>query len=1029
MCAKQIHLILLVVVLSLALTSYGSDLVSDFENQMDGWVIRQSGIQVAFSTNGATLNNYSLKVSNVVAWQQAIQLPMNQEPLKSILQANNHFSFDVTWINADWPQGGTWAKVDAVIINGQAIGWNQLNSSNAEICTDSANSGFPGGWDPSWGEVHTRTMTYDYSRVNLTKLPAAPTYLELILALHSGDFASGTFYIDNFVFFDGANAYNPVPRNTASDIPIDTNLSWSFGEETVEYDVYFGTDFDEVNNASYLNLGDPADNSVYRAYVKNPGEGIYDIPETLAVGTTYYWRIDLNSVKNEVWSFTTQGGAKEPSPANLATEISPESLVLSWRPGFPGAIHDVYFGASLDEVSNATRSDPMGPDQVYRAHLPVDANSYAIQQSLDISTTYYWRIDALQGDTVYPGEVWAFTTFSAIAKDPTPEDGASDVSMRPVLSWVPGNYTANQQHVYWGTDSNGVATAKATDHPNVEFAVNVGPNTFDPGILLANTTYYWRVDEVNNLYPDGLWEGDIWSFTTGNYITVDDFEDYKNTDVRGDNRIFETWHDGLGFTNPDNSVTPGNGTGMSVGVATAPYGPEMTIIHGGSQQSLPLTYDNTEEPYYSETDRTFASPQDWSAGGARSLSLWFYGDPTNAAGANNQMYVKLNGSKVMYDLAKMDDLKEASWHEWHIDLADFGIDLTNVTEMVIGFGENNQTAGGSGTVYVDDIRLYIPRHVLSERTDDFARVDVAPAGFPYNGDCQVDYLDLQMLAREWLAEDEIITTSNPGTSSLLVYYPFDEGSGSTIADASGEGHNGSLGDGVTWTVPGVLGNGALQVSGEPGARVTIDSMNPAAGTGQLTLSIWVKWTGIRRGGSQGLISKRDAWDLDSLMFMFEVDSGGNANGIALRQYSSSDTDVMSGPDAMTPYIGRWVHAAATFDGTTGRIYLDGREIASGPFSFAHGTTADITIGNTNSSAWEDSPEVFNGYLDEARIYNRALSAAQIAYLADTTPEDGQLYIPASTVDLYIQEPEGSRVMNLFDLAVLGQYWMEEQLWP
>ena len=55
----------------------------------------------------------------------------------------------------------------------------------------------------------------------------------------------------------------------------------------------------------------------------------------------------------------------------------------------------------------------------------------------------------------------------------------------------------------------------------------------------------------------------------------------------------------------------------------APFA-EKTIVHGG-KQSMPLEYDNSESPYYSEAERTFDTPQDWTTNGADTLSLYFQG--------------------------------------------------------------------------------------------------------------------------------------------------------------------------------------------------------------------------------------------------------------------------------------------------------------------------------------------------------------------------------------------------------------------
>ncbi|UCG50133.1 MAG: hypothetical protein JSU94_10155, partial [Phycisphaerales bacterium] len=91
------------------------------------------------------------------------------------------------------------------------------------------------------------------------------------------------------------------------------------------------------------------------------------------------------------------------------------------------------------------------------------------------------------------------------------------------------------------------------------------------------------------------------------------------------------------------------------------------------------------------------------------------------------------------------DITEAGWHEWLIDLAGFGINLANVTQISIGFGnEGSATPGGSGTVYFDEIRLYPSKCVLSNRSPDFTTVD-------YVQDCVIDYKELEVMAENWLA--------------------------------------------------------------------------------------------------------------------------------------------------------------------------------------------------------------------------------------------------------------------------------------
>jgi hypothetical protein len=174
-----------------------------------------------------------------------------------------------------------------------------------------------------------------------------------------------------------------------------------------------------------------------------------------------------------------------------------------------------------------------------------------------------------------------------------------------------------------------------------------------------------------------------------------------------------------------------------------------------------------------------------------------------------------------------------------------------------------------------------------------------------------------------------------------------------------------------------------------------------------------------------------------MMFSFEMDTpdAEDLRGtFALRRYAypnATNNNVWSPPGMMYAYIGEWAHLAATFDGTTGRLYLNSREVASGPLAFSKKKDASMAIGNNNgATGWPNCPGVFNGDMDEARIYNRDLSPTEIAYLADATPADGELYTPLpSLAELYDAEPKGSRVVNFKDFAILADNWLEEDLWP
>jgi hypothetical protein len=326
------------------------------------------------------------------------------------------------------------------------------------------------------------------------------------------------------------------------------------------------------------------------------------------------------------------------------------------------------------------------------AGAPAGTTSYS-PGPLERETVYYWRVDEFDAIATYKGDVWTFTTPGAVG-DPQPASGAADVQLNMSLGWRPADSAASHE-VYIGTDKEVVRTAD-TGAPEYKGSVSLGDEHYDPGVLDAETTYYWRVDEVDG--QGNTAKGPIWTFTTGGFLLVDDFESYTDNDVDGE-AIWQHWIDGFGI--------PSNGA--QVGYLMPPYA-EQTIVHGGSQ-SMPLLYVNEAGVTNSEATMTLAAPRDWTQAGVSELSLWFRGGSDNAA---EPLYVATSNSAGSAAVVAHDDPSAAtvrSWTQWRIPLqafADQGINLTDVDKIAIGLGTEAGMAapGGSGTIYVDDIRLY-----------------------------------------------------------------------------------------------------------------------------------------------------------------------------------------------------------------------------------------------------------------------------------------------------------------------------------
>jgi len=460
------------------------------------------------------------------------------------------------------------------------------------------------------------------------------------------------------------------------------NLSWTPGDSAVSHDFYIGDNFEDVNaGAEGTFLGNQAGTSLVVGF---PG---FAYPDGLVPGVTYYWRIDeVNEAepnspwKGPLWSFSVPPKtAYAPDPADGAESIDVD-VTLSWTGGFGAKLHTVYFGDNFDDVNAAAGGLPQGT----ATYTP---------GPLKLSKTYYWRVDEFDVVETHKGDVWSFTTHGAVG-NPNPSNGAVDVEHTPVLTWSPGVYAASHQ-VYFGADEDAVKNAD-TGSPEHKGTRDLGAESYDPGMLEWDTAYYWRIDEVNSPNPDSPWTGILWSFTTADFLIVDDFESYNDIDPPdpGSNRIFEAWPDG--YEIPTNGALVGN--------ELPPYA-EQSIVHSGIQ-SMPLYYDNSVG--YSEAAHTLTYPRDWTENGVSTLSIWFRGDSDNAA---ELLYVTLNGSAVV-NHNNPNAAQIATWIQWTIDLqafADQGVNLVNVNTIAIGLGnKKNPVAGGSGTIYIDDIRLYRP---------------------------------------------------------------------------------------------------------------------------------------------------------------------------------------------------------------------------------------------------------------------------------------------------------------------------------
>ena len=277
-----------------------------------------------------------------------------------------------------------------------------------------------------------------------------------------------------------------------------------------------------------------------------------------------------------------------------------------------------------------------------------------------------------------------FLAVPMAARNPEPASGAMDVSPKTALSWRAGRGAAIHD-VYLSTDEQAVVEASApvqtVSDPRYEPALNLG------------TTYYWKVNEVNEAADPSVWQGDVWTFSTVDHLVVDDFESYNAAEDQG-TRVYEVWVDG--FDDPDNGSIVGYD-----GAVQGTFG-ETTIVYGG-RQSMPLFYENTGGAVSAEARRTFDEAQDWTRHGITTLVVYFHG----AADNTGQLYLEINGTRVPYE---GDALTLPKWTQWNIDLASLNAGLDNVSTLTFGV----EGAGASGVIYLDDVLLYAEAPAIPE---------------------------------------------------------------------------------------------------------------------------------------------------------------------------------------------------------------------------------------------------------------------------------------------------------------------------
>ncbi|MBN2131963.1 MAG: carbohydrate binding domain-containing protein [Sedimentisphaerales bacterium] len=535
----------------------------------------------------------------------------------------------------------------------------------------------------AYGE-QTFTVTDEWTEYSTTTPVFADNVDPAGIAIHIAARA-GEFWLDGARFYEGdyvapsfkpiVTAENPSPADGADDVAQDVVLSWEPSVLAVAHDVYLGTVFDDVNNA---------DTTDALGVLVSPGQAAaaYAPDDLLDFGQTYYWRVDeVNAPPDStvfpgvVWSFTVEPYSYPVT--NITATASSEAINMQASKTVDGSglnaddehstnptamwLSDIGAGDTawiqyeFDQVYALDKLWVWNSNQAIEYFQGFGAKDVTIQYSLDgiewltLGDFEFERGTSQDDYTHNPpidfGGVEAqyvrltitgshgglpifglsevrFFYVPTQARAPEPSMGADGVALDAVLNWRPGRGAASHE-VYISTDravvEDGTALAGTTEAHSFDLS-NAG--------VAYGQNVYWKVNELDESGAL-IAEGEVWRFSTAASFAVDDFESYTNDSP---DRIFQTWLDGLGYSEPVD--TPGNDTGAIVGhdiwSDTSPYfGGDIAETDNAhdSGQAMPLYYDNSATPFYSETERTWAMPQDWSANGVTDLSLWFRGNP------------------------------------------------------------------------------------------------------------------------------------------------------------------------------------------------------------------------------------------------------------------------------------------------------------------------------------------------------------------------------------------------------------------
>jgi len=586
-----------------------------------------------------------------------------------------------------------------------------------------------------------------------------------------------------------------------------------------------------------------------------------------------------------------------------------------------------------------------------------------------------------------------FTVFEVdpnYSYNPSPTDYSTGVAVDKALSWAP-SVNAGDQNIYFSADKALVLDRDAGVFITTLTAAEDSYPIGDDVDLMLGETYYWCVDAVNDV--SGMWEGSVWKFTVGDSIDVEDFDSY---DLEG-NSIAAVWTDKIGWGD------------IQMILANDPC---LSQIN-----SMRLRYHVPYDPYYAISARSFSPAQNWTLGGAKILSISYYGTENNF---DLPMFVIVGDGTTDAKVVIADaDTTVEGWQEIMIPLSEIeaaGVDLSSVSYMEIGFGDGTNLGMSSSKwdiIYVDDIKLYPPSCILSE----------SGLAMDATGDCVTNHDDLAELNTYWLDAGVIVTVANPAVGPIVAY-DFDDASGTTVAD-SVAGNDSTLNKVGDWNdIDGYDDGGYLDLAGNTNFDIPNDVF--VGVDDGISVSIWVNHNGPFDGGGSDwevLFHASDSTPTTRILHSHNPTTWGSISFVTTN--NGSMDQIAWNYDSDADYADVWNHYVYVKDVVNGRalMYHNGILVAQG------GGMTDSLAGIEHFWVGSNAEglQFQKGKIDDLKIYDYPLSQAEVLALNGVTP--GTVYENPLSAEADAVDGVDDNAVNMLDFALLANEWLEENLWP